>query len=123
MCGEDKNCDGIAGDGLNITVEGIGGDLTVCTPCEIGDYSCQAQNVCDSLTGETCAHQAYDCATGTQGSWYPPSHGGSSSFNFAYAYDFYSGDYGNICDCSGVSASYGIGSAHTECGTGHWVRR
>jgi hypothetical protein len=123
VCGEDKNCDGIAGDGLNITVEGIGGDLTVCTPCEIGDYSCQAQNVCDSLTGETCAHQEYDCATGTQGAWYPPSHGGGSNFNFAYAYDFYSGDYGNICDCSGVSASYGIGSAHDYCGTGHWVRR
>ena len=82
-----------------------------------------AQNACNTLTGETCAHQDCDCATGSLGSRYPPSHGGGSNFNFAYAYDFYGSDYGNICDCSRVSESYGIGATHEWCGTGHWYLR
>ena len=104
-------------------MEGIGGDFDVCTPCTSGDYSCQAENICNSLTGETCVWQSYDCATGSRGSWYPPSHGGGSSFNFAYDYDFWGSDYGNICDCIRVSSTYGIGARHRYCGTGSWTRR
>ena len=123
-CGDDdKECDGSLSDGLEITVEGIGGDFEVCTTCTEGDYYCQAQQICDQITGETCAWQEYDCATGSRGSWYPPSHGGDSNFNFAYDYDFWGSDYGNICDCSGVSSTYGLRSDHTYCGTGHWYRR
>ena len=122
----DHDCDGSSEGGgceLNIIVEGASGDIIVPVPCEPGEYSCQAQHVCNSLTGETCVHQEYDCATGTKGSWYPPSHGGDSNFNFAYAYDFWGSDYGNICDCIRVSASYGIGVAHEFCGTGPWFRQ
>ena len=121
--GEDKDCDGEVSDGLEITVEGIGGDFDVCTTCTEGDYYCQAQQICDQITGETCEWQEYDCATGSRGSWYPPSHGGSSNFNFAYDYDFWGSDYGNICDCIGVSSTYGLRSDHEYCGTGHWYRR
>ena len=112
---------------LTIVVEGISGDLEYCVDCVPGDYSCQAESICNQITGETCVHQQYDCHNGNRGSWYPPSHGGSSNFNFAYDYDFggggTSGGYGNICDCINVSSSYGIASNHTYCGTGHWWRQ
>ena len=121
--GVDKDCDGDVSDGLVITVEGSPDDILVCTTCVEGDYYCQAQQVCDAVTGETCLWQDYDCAYGVRGSWYPPSHGGDSNFNFAYDYDFSGGDYGNICDCIGVSSSYGIASDYRFCGTGHWIRR
>ena len=121
--GVDKDCDGEASDGLGITVEGIDGDFEVCTTCSVGDHYCQAQQICDLLTGETCVHQSYDCWSGTRGSWYPPSHGGGSNFNFAYDYDFEGSTYGNICDCADVSTTYGIGRLYPHCGTGHWYRR
>ena len=90
--------------------------------------TCQAKGICDSVTGEDCQHQDYDCNSGRYGSYYPPSHGGGSNFNFAYAYDFGSevggsSDYGNICDCNRVSSSYGLYGGHQYCGTGHWYRR
>jgi hypothetical protein len=122
--GIDQDCDGTDSTCTTlIVVEGTSGDINVCTTCVTGDHSCQAQQICDFLTSETCVHQNYDCATGSQGSWYPPSHGGGSNFNFAYAYDFSGGDYGNICDCAYVASSYGIGTTHQYCGTGHWYRQ
>jgi len=126
--GIDSDCDGNDCDpssGVTIIVEGVSGNIEVCTSCNAGAYSCQAQQICDQLTNETCVHQNYDCHNGNRGSWYPPSQGGGSNFNFAYDYDFEGGgnNYGNICDCSGVSGTYGIGSAHQNCGTGHWFRQ
>ncbi len=107
--------------GLVITVEGHP-DVTV--DCDPGDYSCQAHGVCEEVTGFTCVHQNYDCATGSQGSWYPlDGVSGSSSFNFAYAYDLYSGDYGNICACtSSQMTRYGLAMNHRNCGWGLWIR-
>ena len=122
--GIDQDCDGTDSTCTTlIVVEGTSGDINVCTTCATGDHSCQAQQICDFLTGETCQHQGYDCATGSLGSWYPPSHGGGSNFNFAYAYDIWSTDYGNICDCINVSSTYGIASNHDYCGTGRWFRQ
>ena len=78
---------------LIIKVEGHP-DVTV--SCEVGDYSCQAQQVCNQVTNSICLYQDYDCVTGNSGSWYPPDGAsGGSNFNFAFAYDFVSSDYGN----------------------------
>jgi hypothetical protein len=124
VCGDlvDNDCDDDIDEdcGLAITVEGISSDLTVYVDCEEGDHSCQAREVCSELTGEVCVHQTYDCATGTLGSWYPPSGG---YIYFAYAYDLYSGYYGNICGDKSNIESYGIGTHHSGAGYGLWLRR
>ncbi len=128
MCGKactaDQYCfDGVCSDGLPIKVEGHADVLVKCKP---GDFSCQAQQVCEKVTGYPCTHQQYDCYTGSSGSWYPEDgQSGSSNFNFAYAYDFGGGnsDYGNICACnSGQMGKYGLASNHQYCGLGHWQR-
>jgi hypothetical protein len=108
--------------GLSIVVEG---HSNVVVPCAVGDYSCQAQHVCNAVTGLTCVHQTYDCAYGNRGSWYPPDGAsGGSNFNFAYDYDFVFGDYGNICACNlSQMSTYGLAATHTYCGVGHWVRQ
>ena len=117
---------------LTVVVEGVNGDLEYCVECSPGDYSCQAQSICNQITGETCVYQSYDCWTGSQGSWYPPSvHSGGCGFNFAFTYDFgqggTSGGYGNICDCTGGGVqrlnSYGIATNHSGAGYGHWWRQ
>ena len=114
--------------GVTIAVEGVSGDILVDTACASGEYSCQAQTVCESITNEACVYQTYDCYTGSQGSWYPTSGAGSSSFNFAITYDFggggTSGGYGNICACdSSKMVQYGLAQNHTDCGLGHWTRQ
>ena len=112
--------------GVTIAVEGEAGDILVPTTCVAGDYYCQAQQVCESVTGEACVHQEYDCYTGVSGSWYPQSGEGSSDFNFAYDYDFGGGDtdYGNICACDLTQMTlYGLAQTHTYCGVGHWTRQ
>jgi hypothetical protein len=107
--------------GLSLVVEG---HANVSVQCKAGDYSCEAQQLCNLITGEVCVWQQYDCCTGSSGSWYPPSSGGGSSFNFAYTYDFgCGGDYGNICDCARVGAHYGLAENHVYCGSGHWQRQ
>ena len=120
-CSVDAQCV----DGVAITVEGVNGDIIVNTSCQVGDHSCQAQQVCESITSEACVHQTYDCATGSQGSWYPQSGAGNNTFNFAYAYDFYNNsDYGNICGCDRTKMEqYGLAQTHQYCGTGHWTRQ
>ena len=107
---------------LIIQVEGHP-DVTVF--CEVGDYSCQAQQVCNQVTNSICLYQDYDCATGNSGSWYPPDgDSGSSNFNFAFAYDFFASDYGNICACtSSQMVRYGLAATHSYCGLGHWTRQ
>jgi hypothetical protein len=92
--------------------------------CEPGDFDCQAHYVCNEVTGMECVYQAYDCAFGNQGSWYPPDgQSGGSDFNFAITYDFAFGDYGNICACNiNQMMVYGLAANHTSCGVGHWVR-
>ena len=37
-----------------VTVEGHFDDIFVPVPCEPGEYSCQAQHVCNQVTGESC---------------------------------------------------------------------
>jgi hypothetical protein len=108
--------------GLSIVVEG---HANVIVNCNKGDYYCEAREVCNKVTGMQCVWQQYDCAFGNQGSWYPPDgQSGGSSFNFAYAYDLYSSDYGNICACTQSQMSkYGLAANHQYCGVGHWVRQ
>jgi LruC domain-containing protein len=119
------DCGGPCGTcpGLPIQVEGWG---TVYANCANGDYSCQAKAVCETVTGYTCVHQAYECWSGSQGSWYPTDGvSGSSAFNFAYAYDFGGGNsnYGNICACTASQMTrYGLAATHQYCGLGHWTR-
>jgi hypothetical protein len=107
---------------LIIKVEGHP-DVTV--SCEVGDYSCQAQQVCNQVTNSICLYQDYDCATGNSGSWYPPDgDSGGSNFNFAFAYDFVPYDYGNICACTSSQMDrYGLAATHSYCGLGHWTRQ
>jgi hypothetical protein len=125
----DNDCDGTVDeadtDTVTVVVEGVDSDLNVCVPCSSGDFSCQAQNLCDELTGETCEYQTYDCVYGTQGSWYPPTYGGGSNFNFAYSYDLVSIGtiFGNICDGSGVANSFGIATNYSSGLTGYWRRK
>jgi hypothetical protein len=118
--------DSVCADGVVIAVEGVDGDILVPTACAPGEYSCQAQTICESITGEACVFQQYDCYTGAEGSWYPTSGDGGSSFNFAFTYDFGGGtsDYGNICACDLTKMDeYGLAQTHTYCGVGHWTRQ
>lgn len=107
--------------GLVIKVEG---HADVVVQCAAGDFSCQAQKVCEAVTGTTCLYQTYDCYTGAGGSWYPQDGAsGSSQFNFAIGYDFMGNNYGNICACNSAQMTrYGLAATHTYCGTGHWQR-
>ena len=111
--------------GVSVTVEGASGNIIVCTNCTQGDFSCEAREVCETVTNQTCVHQTYDCATGSLGSWYPSGISGASGsgFSFAYAYDFWGSSYGNICDCNpDDSTQFGLYRGHQYCGTGHWFR-
>ncbi len=123
-CGNNATC--VAGacksQGLSIAVEG---HANVNVNCVVGDYSCQAQQVCNQVTNSICVFQQYDCAFGNQGSWYPPDGlSGGSNFNFAYTYDLNGGSYGNICACTqSQMTKYGLASNHTYCGLGHWTRQ
>ncbi len=124
VCGKDQFCfDGVCSDGIAIKVEGHADVLVKCKP---GDYSCQAKQVCEKVTGYNCSYQDYQCCGPTQGSWYPEDgQSGSSNFNFAINYDFCEGnsDYGNICACnSGQMSKYGLAANHQYCGLGHWQR-
>ena len=122
-------CKGIGGTPLSIVVEG---HANVSVFCRVGDYACQAREVCEAVTGTVCVHQEYNCAgAGQVGSWYPLDGVSSGpNFNFAYTYDFAPAsaglgpDYGNIC---GVLVSqfprYGVAATHTAAGRGHWVRQ
>ena len=111
--------------GVTIAVEGVTGEILVPSNCQPGEYSCQAKQVCETITGEACVHQDYDCAYGNRGSWYPQSGAGGGAFNFAYDYDFGAGgNYGNICDCDPNEATaYGLAINHLYCGVGHWSRQ
>jgi hypothetical protein len=124
VCGDliDNDCDDDIDEdcGLAITVEGMFSDIIVLVDCVEGDHSCQAREICSALTGETCIHQPYDCATGYLGSWYPPAGG---YIYFAYAYDLWGGSYGNICGDRTKIESYGIGTHHSGDGYGLWFRR
>ena len=117
-------CDGTCGGNkLDIVVEG---HANVCVSCNKGDYSCQAKQICEKITGHTCTWQDYDCGYGNKGSWYPnDGASGSSAFNFAYDYDFCcGGNYGNICACTESQMSkYGLAANHQYCGLGHWFRQ
>ncbi len=108
--------------GLSIVVEG---HANVTVNCKAGDYSCQAHEVCNKVTGLQCTFQQYDCYSGTQGSWFPPDGlSGNSAFNFAFTYDLMGGNYGNICACTqSQMTKYGLAPNHTYCGLGHWVRQ
>ncbi len=110
--------------GLSIVVEGHKNVLANCAP---GDFSCEAHEVCNKVTGLACVFQPYDCYFGNQGSWYPPDGlSGSSNFNFAYTYDLGGGTWGNICGCNpSQMIKYGLSTSHPGCGngTGHWVRQ
>lgn len=107
--------------GLTITIEG---HAPIIANCKVGDYSCQAHEVCNKVTNSQCLFQQYDC-TGMKGSWYPnDGMSGSSSFNFAYDYDLWNGTYGNICACvASQMTKYGLASNHPSCGLGHWQRQ
>ncbi|MCW8825068.1 MAG: collagen-like protein, partial [Gammaproteobacteria bacterium] len=118
-------CESLKPNGVTISVEGTAGEILVATNCVAGEYSCQAKAVCETVTNNVCVHQEYECATGNKGSWYPlDGASGSSKFNFAYAYDFYNSDYGNICatDKSQMTR-YGLAATHQNAGWGHWTRQ
>jgi hypothetical protein len=109
--------------GLVIQVEG---HADVVVQCALGDFNCQAQQVCNIVTNSTCLFQQFDCSNGNQGSWYPPDgKSGGANFNFAITYDFLPfTDYGNICACDASQMTrYGLAATHTACGLGHWTRR
>jgi hypothetical protein len=117
------NCNaGTCTQGLSIVVEG---HANVIVNCQKGDYSCQAHEVCNKVTGYNCVFQQYDCAYGNMGSWYPPDGmSGGAQFNFAYAYDFYNNTYGNICACNqSQMQKYGLAAKYQYCGLGHWQRQ
>ena len=117
-------CDNTCGpNALEIVVEGHD---DVCVNCNAGDYSCQAKQICEKITNHNCTWQDYDCGYGSKGSWYPEDgKSGSSSFNFAYDYDFCcGGNYGNICACDkSQMVTYGLAADHQDCGWGHWYRQ
>jgi hypothetical protein len=117
-------CMGTCQNGLIIQIEG---HAPVGVPCTVGDYQCQAQWVCNKVTGYTCVHQAQECCGSYLGSWYPPDGAsGGYEFNFAGGYDFCpeAGDYGNICACNQNQMNvYGLASNHQYCGVGHWQRQ
>jgi hypothetical protein len=113
---------GLCQKGLAIKVEG---HADVLVSCMKGDYSCQAKQVCEKVTNNTCTFQQYDCYYGNQGSWYPnDGQSGSSNFNFAFTYDLAGGNYGNICACNQAQMQkYGLAANHSYCGLGHWTRQ
>lgn len=114
---------GTCNTGLTISIDG---HAPVVVNCSVGDYNCQAQQVCNLVTGYACIWQDYDCyfGPGSGGSWYPPDgQSGSSNFNFAVGYDVID-CWGNICDCSGVGmATYGLAASAGCCNSGHWYRQ
>ena len=74
---------------LTIVVEGTNGDLEYCVDCVPEIILVKGESICNQITGETCVYQQYDCHNGNRGSWYPPSHGGSSNFNFCLRLRFW----------------------------------
>jgi len=113
-------CDEVTCTSLDTVTWSDGRD--VCIEADSGDYSAQGEQVCNVATGYNCVYQGYDCRYGNQGSWYPPISGaGSSSFNFAYAYD--DSSYGNICACdTSFLSTFSISYTHSFCGCGNWYR-
>jgi hypothetical protein len=110
---------------LSLTIQ-VEGHEDVVVQCALGDFNCQAQQVCNIVTNSTCLFQQFDCTLGNQGSWYPPDgRSGNSLFNFAITYDFVPGtDYGNICACDATQMTrYGLAATHQACGLGHWTRK
>ena len=102
----------------------VAGKNDVPSNCENGDYKCQAKDVCEKVTGETCIHQDYDCYYGSRGSWYPNGTPGSSTFNFAYAYDIQPDGYGNICAVDkSYMKKYGLAEKNRDAGSGDWTRQ
>ncbi len=102
----------------------VDGKNDIPSNCDKGDYKCQAKDVCEKVTGTTCIHQNYDCAYGNSGSWYPQGTPGSSTFNFAYAYDVVNGDYGNICAVEpSYMDKYGLAKNNRAGGLGKWTRQ
>jgi hypothetical protein len=111
-------------------VEMVEGDIWIPTSCAPGDYNCQAEAVCEWVTGTDCVYQSYDCGTAVSGSYYPLGTPGGEIFNFAVPYDFVGsvieeggeyGGYGNICTCDmSFCELYGLDCPHTWCGSGHW---
>jgi hypothetical protein len=112
---------------LQISVLGSAGPFAV--SCFSGDYSCQAQQLCQLITNHTCVWQAYDCNFGIYGSWYPTggiygsqTQSGYTFLNFAYSYGAFDvssvgrrllwgngiGQMGNICYGSSGSAAADI---------------
>ena len=112
-------------------VEMAEGNVWIPTSCAPGDYDCQAEAVCEAVTGVDCLWQEYDCAMGVLGAYYPEGTPGDNTFNFAIPYDFNGSDiveeggayggYGNICACdTSYCDLYGLDCSHTYCGVGHW---
>ena len=102
----------------------VAGINDVPSNCARGDYKCQAKDICEKVTGETCLHQTYECKTGSTGSWYPSGTPGGSTFNFAYGYDAGANEYGNICSCErSYMTKYGLAANNTYCGLGNWTRQ
>jgi hypothetical protein len=122
-------CRGLGGTPLSIVVEG---HANVNVFCRVGDYACQARDICEAITGTVCVHQDFNCAgAGNVGSWYPlDGASGGAKFNFAYTYDFaplsagLGPNYGNICaiDLSQMTR-YGLAATHSPAGVGHWFRQ
>src|SRR6478736_3210730 len=86
---------------LNICVNSAsGGIFVVGVPCDIGDWSCQAKYVCQSVLGQECFIQSTCCCGSCTGSWYSPVVG---FIFFNYEWDINNigvcniGGYGNIC--------------------------
>jgi hypothetical protein len=113
-------------------VEMADGNVWVETGCDTGDYDCQAEAMCEWVTGVDCIYQEYTCS-GDGGSYYPEGTPGGSQFNFAFTYDFsgegvieeggeyVEGGYGNICACdTSYCDLYGLDCSHDYCGVGHW---
>jgi hypothetical protein len=118
-------CKGAGGTPLSIVVEG---HAIVKVFCRVGDFACQAREVCEAVTGTVCVHQDFNCAgSGQVGSWYPlDGASGGAKFNFAYSYDFAPNlsNYGNICATDLTQmARYGLATAHSFAGVGHWFRQ
>ncbi len=102
----------------------VDGKNDIPSNCDKGDHKCQAKDVCEKVTGTTCVHQDYDCVYGSKGSWYPQGTPGSSNFNFAYAYDLYNNNYGNICATDpSYMDKYGLAKNHQAAGLGRWTRQ
>ena len=117
-----QTCNPQACPGITMKVDGR---APFNVPCNPGDYRCQAQKVCETISGVSCLWQNYDCYTGSGGSYYPTGTPGSSSFNVTYAYNWGGnqapGSYGNICsEDESYMARYGLAKTGTGAGWGHW---